>query len=171
MHELDKRVLNLPTFSRMPPTMACVKGNRTPPSCSRLLFRCQTGKELLGLSDHEVHCVRAFLHCEHQSSSPQLLLCVCDAGFQGTAIASWSGDFATVTPAPNAKSSCVETSSSCQSTTRLCVQVLSLGGLNWRLRGWFQCARRYRGGWLICLGCAPDQDPLRQDTACAVPWV
>ena len=52
-----------------------------------------------------------------------------------------------------------------------CVQVLILGGLNWRLRGWFQCGRRYRGGWLICLGCAPDQDPLRQGTACAVPCV
>ena len=54
---------------------------------------------------------------------------------------------------------------------RLFSVFIILGGLDWRLRGWFQCARRYRGGWLICLGCAPDQDPLRQDTACAVPCV
>ena len=48
-----------------------------------------TSKELLGFSDHEVHGVCAFLHCDIRASLhdcwAQLLLCVCVAGFQGTA--------------------------------------------------------------------------------------
>ena len=45
-----------------------------------------------------------------------------------------------------AKPSCVETSCLCESTTLLSIQVLSLGGLNWRLRGWFQRANRVVAG-------------------------
>ena len=51
----------------------------------------KTSKELLGCSDHEIHGVRAFLHCDIKASLrdcwAELLLCVCDAGFQGTALA------------------------------------------------------------------------------------
>ena len=41
------------------------------------------------------------------------------------------------------------------------VRHLVLGGLDWRLRGWFRRARRFRGGWLICLGSLPDEGPHR----------
>ena len=88
VHEMDKRVLSLPTCSQMPPTMAV--------SCA---FLCAVklhtsidplpGQAMSGLSDHEVLGVRAVLHCDIRaslhSSSAQLLLCVCEAGFQGTA--------------------------------------------------------------------------------------
>ena len=88
-------MLDLPTFSQMPLAMAvtcaflCAVKSHTSVLFGRInCSAAGTSKELLGLSDHEVHGVRAFLHCDIRASLhdcwAQLLLCVCDAGFQGT---------------------------------------------------------------------------------------
>ena len=93
VHELDKRVLNLPTFSQMPHNGYLVRLLACSEIAHLCLFRVNRSaagisNELLGLSDHAVLGARAFLHSDSRASRhdrwAQLLLCVCDAGFQNT---------------------------------------------------------------------------------------
>ena len=61
-----------------------VKRNRTPPSGSRLLFRCRDWQKAARLFRSRGPRCLIIPPLWHQSFSARLLLCVCDAGFQGT---------------------------------------------------------------------------------------
>ena len=82
-------MLNSPAFLENPLAMAVsYPFLRAMILHTSVLFK-STSNELLGLFNHAVLDVCAFLHCDIRASLhdcwAQLLLCICDAGFQGTA--------------------------------------------------------------------------------------